>query len=111
MEKKLMKNIRELILKPSFLAPFSYLAFLLLTAITFYLIGEVLMFILENIVFYLEERAYLESQLLVANLKKEFLDYELLRLKGENSELLRKLDEIKKKVAVVKEIKDSATKK
>ena len=111
MEKKLMKNIRELILKPSFLAPFLYLAFLLLTAITFYLIGEVLMFILENIVFYLEERAYLESQLLVANLKKEFLDYELLRLKGENSELLRKLDEIKKKVAVVKEIKDSATKK
>ena len=45
MRRNLVKYIRELLLKLSFLVPALYLAFLVQTAVAFYLIGEGLMFI------------------------------------------------------------------
>lgn len=109
--KKILESMSRLFSCPSFVVPFSYLLFLLIVAFIFFLIGECLVLILETVVARLDERDNLLSIIELQDIELEELKNSASQLKDEKNKSLVKLRELKQKIAIVEEIKNSATKK
>ena len=109
--KNISKSTTKVLSSPGFALPVSYLLFLLVVAFIFFLMGECFVLGLETLVARLEEKANLLSTMEVQQIRLEELRNESSQLKDEKIKSLAKLRELKQKIAILEEMKNSASKK